>query len=428
MNKLALIVGSCVLAFACTSEAPSEDDGNKKGSGNSGNATSSGAGAGEPTPDPTVHWTDAEMTRMTEFLASDELAGREEGSPGGIAAREFVINEMNRCGITPHQQQIGSSPGVNVIGVIEGSDETQAGRHILIGAHYDHIGECGGAICNGANDNAAAVAIMLGVGCAFAENPPAKSIILAAFDAEEPPTFLSPEMGSQFYANNPIVPLEQTDAALIMDLVGADLWPGFDRRFVLGSELSPEVQNAVVNATVPEGLQARRLGLHLVEELATGHQPWSDYDAFRNLGKPVLFFAAGYNRQYHTPNDDMSFVNVPAMVGLAGWLHSITVNLAETPEVPAFVGNGADYVNDAEVAVEIVTAALAEGGLIDQLGLSAQSRSKLQADLDAATTVRDMMAGGGTPDNNQIRQLRNPAQRIMCYTTQLYPENTCNLF
>src|SRR5690606_27031633 len=100
-------------------------------------------------------------------------------------------------------------------------------RPIVISAHYDHLGECNGAICNGAYDNAAAVSVILALACAYAAAPPPRTLLFAAWDAEEPPTFLSDEMGSEFFAANPTLPLEDIAVVLVLDLVGAELWPGW---------------------------------------------------------------------------------------------------------------------------------------------------------------------------------------------------------
>ncbi len=53
--------------------------------------------------------------------------------------------------------------GINVLGRIPGSDPARRDRVIVIGAHYDHLGDCGGAICNGAYDNATGVAAAIAV-------------------------------------------------------------------------------------------------------------------------------------------------------------------------------------------------------------------------------------------------------------------------
>ena len=72
-------------------------------------------------------------------------------------------------------------------------------RWVLVAAHYDHLGRAGGHTYRGADDNAAAVAILVDVANSIARTrPQGRGILFAAFDAEEPPYFLSDSMGSEY--------------------------------------------------------------------------------------------------------------------------------------------------------------------------------------------------------------------------------------
>src|SRR5690606_16053853 len=117
------------------------------------------------------------------------------------------------------------------------------------------------------------------------------SVLVALWDAEEPPTFLTDAMGSAFFVQNPTIPLDQIDVAITLDLVGAGLWPDYAGHFVIGAETSLAVADAVDSVMAPEGLKVFRGGLHLIEQTPFGLQPWSDYDAFRAAEVPVLFLS-----------------------------------------------------------------------------------------------------------------------------------------
>src|SRR5690606_17673353 len=104
----------------------------------------------------------------------------------------------------------------NVIATLKGSkrpDET-----IIYSAHWDHlgIGEAldGDSIFNGAIDNATGVAALFELAKAFkaAKNKPERSIVFLAVTAEEQGL-----LGSQYYAEHPIYPLNKTVANLNMD-------------------------------------------------------------------------------------------------------------------------------------------------------------------------------------------------------------------
>jgi hypothetical protein len=395
------------------------------------------AGAGDPAEpdDASIRETLAEtfLADIARDLSADDMAGREEGTPESAEARARIVAELTACGVQPagendgYEQVITSGGGTNILGWIPGSDPDLRDRYIVLSAHYDHIGACGGAICNGANDNAAGVATIVGVGCAVAKAPLPRSVLVASWDAEEPSTFLTDAMGSEFWVGQPTVPLSGVDAAIVLDLVGADLWPGYDAHFLLGAELSPGVAAALDGTPVPAGLDANRLGLHMVEETAFGRQPWSDYDAFRNRGVPVLFATNGQNLEYHSAADEFASLDTARMALQATYLYDFVVALGGASATPGFDPSGADHRVDAATAIRVADAALAAGGLVELYGLNATSRSNIESDRAAAEEAAVTLEAGGELSAGQVAALRSATQRIMCFAGPSYNEATCNL-
>ena len=108
----------------------------------------------------------------------------------------------------------------NVIGIVEGSDPDLKNEYIMLSAHYDHVGvrpgeEIGDFIYNGARDNAVGTAGIMAAAAFFAENPPKRSIIFAAWTAEEKGL-----LGSRYYAEKPAISLGQTVYNLNIDGAG----------------------------------------------------------------------------------------------------------------------------------------------------------------------------------------------------------------
>src|SRR6476620_4294259 len=114
----------------------------------------------------------------------------------------------------------------NVVGILDGSDPTLKNEVIVIGAHYDHLGRGGegslspreGEIHHGADDNASGTAGMLELARMFAasDSPrPRRTIIFIAFSGEEEGL-----LGSNYYVNHPLRPLENTVAMINMDMIG----------------------------------------------------------------------------------------------------------------------------------------------------------------------------------------------------------------
>jgi len=130
------------------------------------------------------------------FLASDALRGRDTGSEGIDLAASFIIDRLEENGIAPYygsyQDTLSNyeSTAYNVVGVLEGNDPSLKGEVILVGAHYDHIGEIsaqnGDSIANGANDNASGTTTVLELARYFAKARTNKrTILFALFSAEE---------------------------------------------------------------------------------------------------------------------------------------------------------------------------------------------------------------------------------------------------
>jgi Zn-dependent M28 family amino/carboxypeptidase len=122
---------------------------------------------------------------------------------------------------------------VNVLGLLPGSDPVLGKRLVILGAHYDHVGDDPGAgtvLCEdvgcqpspgrhyaGANDNASGVGVLLEIARLWHEAGyrPRHSVLFAAWGGQEPG-----ELGSRYYVQHPVYPLEYTVAALQLDAVG----------------------------------------------------------------------------------------------------------------------------------------------------------------------------------------------------------------
>jgi len=108
---------------------------------------------------------------LMNFLASDELQGRDSGSPGIEKAAVFIEKKFKASSLKPYFNSYRDTlsnyekPAYNIISVLEGTDAQLKNEFIVIGAHYDHIGTKspinGDAIANGANDNAAGTTTFL---------------------------------------------------------------------------------------------------------------------------------------------------------------------------------------------------------------------------------------------------------------------------
>ena len=99
----------------------------------------------------------------------------------------------------------------NVIGILEGTDPERKNNYVAMTAHYDHVGidanarEGEDSIFNGARDNAIGTVALMAAAEALGKQPPAHSTLFIAFTAEEKGL-----LGSEYYVNHPVIPLEKT--------------------------------------------------------------------------------------------------------------------------------------------------------------------------------------------------------------------------
>lgn len=139
------------------------------------------------------------------YLASDELLGRDSGHEGNVKAATFLANELTAYGIEPYyanyEDKLKDVENTwNVIGVIPGHDPKLKKEIVVLGAHYDHIGiqepVDGDSIANGANDNASGVSILLELARNLAQKEMKRTVLVCFFTAEELGL-----LGSQHLAN-----------------------------------------------------------------------------------------------------------------------------------------------------------------------------------------------------------------------------------
>jgi Zn-dependent M28 family amino/carboxypeptidase len=111
-------------------------------------------------------------------------------------AADYIESELRQYGYSPSRQtyEVSRLPVDNIEATLEGS--SPAAGIIVLGAHYDTVGECPGA-----NDNGTGVAALLELARRFAASPQPRTIRFVAFVNEEPPFFQTSHMGSAVYAN-----------------------------------------------------------------------------------------------------------------------------------------------------------------------------------------------------------------------------------
>jgi len=150
-----------------------------------------------------------------------KLAGRDLAALKAAAVkRDFKAVPLNVRASVAVNNAIRRSNSSNVVGILPG--DKRPDEYVLYMAHWDHLGRSSATsadtIFNGAIDNATGVSGLITLAETFshAQRKPERSIIFLAVTAEE-----SGLLGSAYYADHPIYPLERTAAVINMDALYA---------------------------------------------------------------------------------------------------------------------------------------------------------------------------------------------------------------
>ena len=306
----------------------------------------------------------ADVDRLQEDIQRLVVpGGRLPGAEGHAAARAHIVQRLDELALSPYRDgsfELPYSEGgqnyVNVLARIPG--RTDQAAPVLVAAHYDTCGPYPGA-----DDNAAAVAILLSVAERLCETPAERSIVCAFFDAEEPPTYQTSAMGSiHFYHQQQTEPVH---CALVLDLCGHDLAVlGFeDLLFVTGMESDPAFEQTIQACSKVEGIRAVPTLNRYIGDL-------SDHHIFRINRRPYLFLSCGRWEHYHQPTDTIDRLSFPKIAAVAGYLEALIRDTAQRTFEGPFEGYDT-------VPTELQFIQKAAGPFLSLLGFNPQTREDL---------------------------------------------------
>jgi Zn-dependent M28 family amino/carboxypeptidase len=242
----------------------------------------------------------ARLLREVRVLAGAEFEGRATGSPGGMRARRWLIEQFGAAGITPltasgYEQSftVEGRAAANVAGRVPG--RTSA-RTIIVTAHYDHVGIRNGVLYPGADDNASGVAALLEAGRHLVQEPPRHSFVLAALDAEE-----LGQRGARALLAADTVPREAIALNINLDMVSRSTTREL---FVAGTSYSPW-QLPILRDVQRRSSITLRFG-HDRPNAGRGADDWthaSDHGPFHDAGIPFVYFGVEDHPDYHKPTD-----------------------------------------------------------------------------------------------------------------------------
>ena len=257
------------------------------------------------------------------IIASDEFEGRDTGEPGQKLAAEYLKdfyksqNIASPLGGDDYFQDISTEhlrpnlkPSENVVAFIEGTEKPD--EIIVISAHFDHVGQTGEEIFNGADDDGSGTVAIMKIAEAFQNaakngNGPKRSILFLHVTGEEKGL-----LGSAYYVKYPIFPLKNTVANLNIDMIGRvdeAHTNNPDFVYLIGSDkLSTELHE------ISEAINTKFTNLTLDYTYNDDNDPnrfyyRSDHYNFAKNNIPIIFYFNGTHEDYHRPSDTPDKIN-----------------------------------------------------------------------------------------------------------------------
>ncbi len=293
-----------------------------------------GVGSAGAAPYSNIPFVMVSRTLADKLLAAagePTLADLEAQIDQGLAPRSRELKSWRvNAQIAVNHNQIVTK---NVVGVLEGAGPHSA-ETVVIGGHYDHLGHGGlmsgaldlsGDIHNGADDNASGTAMVLELARRLGarRDPPPRRVVFMAFSGEERGL-----LGSRYYVNHPLFPLNETVMMINCDMVGR--LNAKNELTMIGTGTSPGIEQVVDALGRTGGLKIKT---------ATGMTDGfggSDHESFYNKGIPVLFAFTGLHEEYHRTTDDSNLINFRGMARIADYLELIALDVIRRPARPTF--------------------------------------------------------------------------------------------
>ena len=280
----------------------------------------------------TINRSSAEAT--INFLASDELQGREAGFHGSRVTSEYIVSLLQWMGVSPladsyfqlfdayrkerqkkgrlevHpdsiaklKQEVHQKLSMrNVLGMIPGKNTKE---YVIVGAHFDHLGIDpaldGDQIYNGADDNASGVSAVLQIARAFLASgqQPERNVIFAFWDGEEKGL-----LGSKYFVQTcPF--LSQIKGYLNFDMIGRNNKPQQPKQVVYFYTAAHPVFGDWLKEDI------RKYSLQLEPDYRAWENPigGSDNGSFAKVGVPIIWYHTDGHPDYHQPSDHADRLN-----------------------------------------------------------------------------------------------------------------------
>jgi hypothetical protein len=286
---------------------------------------------------------------LTVYASKEALDGLMEGTSKKINDLTAEINttlkpasfNFNANLDVDLQNKLTPKEAKNVLGFLEGSDAKLKKEVLVITAHYDHIGMGeDGDVFNGADDDGSGTTGVLEIAEAFTKakkegKGPKRSILFMTVVGEEKGL-----LGSEWYSDHPVYPLENTITNLNIDMIGrvGDLYKGKEDSanyiYVIGSDkLSSTLKE--INEKANKTYTKMTLDYKFDDPADTERIYYrSDHYNFAKHNIPIIFYFNGTHEDYHKKTDEVKKINFPVLVKRAQLVFYTAWDLANRADRP----------------------------------------------------------------------------------------------
>ncbi len=305
------------------------------------------------------HVSEIDLKEWATELASDEYGGRQAGYEGNNKAARYIAKKFLEFGLKPggdlmednihrdYFQRFGFMNSLtgnlphqtqNVIGFIEGSDPSLKHQAVVLGAHFDHVGQTGEGfhyarmgrktgVWHGADDNASGTVTVMSIAKAFAAGnfTPKRTVVFILFSAEE-----GGLLGSKYYCDHPTMgEISNHVFMLNLDMIGRNPDKLTEVKG-MGSANGSYLQDIVAKAVEKTNLSA---SIQTGAEVEGGD---SDHSSFADKDVPFVFFFTGFHDDYHRVTDTADKLAYEHMARIGDTALAIIRDIADKLERPTF--------------------------------------------------------------------------------------------
>lgn len=275
--------------------------------------------------------TDSAVDRDLGALCAEEMAGRGLGQEGLARAAEYLEGRLREMELSPafgytYRQEFEGPGGESLVNLVARFGADGESQHIIVGAHYDHLGiDAEGQVYPGADDNASGVAALLELTRILQADPPRRPVLVVLFSGEE-----SGLLGSRHYVENPAIELALCTAMLNFDTVGRLAEGGLT---IFGADTAQEWKAI---------LQGVDYGFRLDPVLPEKDPGGSDQRSFVAKGVPALQFFTGAHADYHRPTDLLEKLDPVGVSTVASFGAELALYLSELDNGLSFLPPGVE--------------------------------------------------------------------------------------